>query len=235
MLCVICRDGGLRHLVPRSASSLGRRRGSELCEVGKAERLFDLGDLFDGILEAVLAELLTLNVFELVAHLTELPFREGILPSREDDRVFARRVVPIHQDEGLEGAGERLGIAAADRAPAGNRQDVVGDLAPAIVLRDQHVDVTGGGAAGLSQRRENMGFLELLLVIVLAKAAEQQRRAAERVRINVGSITALSDALSVVGGAGSGACGSGRWRRSGYGIDEVAFGVRFLKNGDRFT
>ena len=103
------------------------------------------------------------------------------------------------------------------------------------MLSDKNIDIGRRRPAGLLDRRKNVRLFELFLVIVLAKAAEQQRRAAERVRINVGSITALSDALSVVGGAGSGACGSGRWRRSGYGIDEVAFGVRFLKNGDRFT
>ena len=41
MLCVISRDGGLRHsVVPPSESSLGRRRGSELREVGKERTEF---------------------------------------------------------------------------------------------------------------------------------------------------------------------------------------------------
>jgi hypothetical protein len=144
-------------------------------------------------------------------------------------------VVFVHQLDAVQSARQRFSVAGSNRSLAGHREHVIGDLPATLMLSDKNIDIGRRRPAGLLDRRKNVRLFELFLVIVLAKAAEQQRRAAERVRINVGSITALSDALSVVGGAGSGACGSGRWRRSGYGIDEVAFGVRFLKNGDRFT
>ena len=59
-------------------------------EVGKPEHLLDLPDLRDGILIAVFAELLALDLLELAAHLLELALGERLFPGRENDRVFAR-------------------------------------------------------------------------------------------------------------------------------------------------
>jgi hypothetical protein len=67
--------------------------------------------------------LLALDLLELVAHLMQLVLGKSLFPGRENDRVLARGVVLVHEDEALHGAGERLGIAAADRTLAGNGED----------------------------------------------------------------------------------------------------------------
>ena len=54
------------------ASRLRRRGCGESRNVGKAERLFDMRDLRHGVFKAVLAELLTFDFLELVAHFVEL-------------------------------------------------------------------------------------------------------------------------------------------------------------------
>src|SRR5208337_2734896 len=51
---------------------------------------------------------------------------------------------------------------------------------------DKNIDIGHRRPAGLLDRREDVRLFELFLMIVLAKIAEQQRRAAEYVRINVG-------------------------------------------------
>ena len=72
---------------------LSAGRCSELRDVGKPERLLNLSDVRYGIVESVFAEGSMFDVFELVAHLAKLPFREGVLPGGKDDRVLASRVV----------------------------------------------------------------------------------------------------------------------------------------------
>ena len=91
---------------------------------------------------ADLAELRALDLLELVAHLVQLVLGKSLFPGRENDRVLARGVVLVHEDEALHGAGERLGIAAADRTLAGNGEDIFGHLPAAVMLRLEHVGVS---------------------------------------------------------------------------------------------
>ena len=128
---------------------LSAGRCSELRDVGKPERLLNLSDLRYGIVESVFAEGSMFDVFELVAHLAKLPFREGILPGGKDDRFLASRVVLIHRDERLECPGKGFGVAAADRAFPSHLQDIVGDFAASIMLGFEHIDITRRRAAGL--------------------------------------------------------------------------------------
>ena len=130
-------------------------------EVGRPEGLLDLPDLRNGILVAVRAELLALDLLELVAHLMQLVLGKSLFPGRENDRVLARGVVLVHEDEALHGAGERLGIAAADRTLAGNGEDIFGHLPAAVMLRLENVGVSYSGPACLSDGGEDVGFLEL--------------------------------------------------------------------------
>ena len=86
----------------------------------------------------------------------------------------------LHEDEALHGAGERLGIAAADRTLAGNGEDIFGHLPAAVMLRLENVGVSCRGPARLFDGGEDVNFLELTLVIVLAEAAEELGRAHKR-------------------------------------------------------
>src|SRR4051794_18933013 len=105
--------GELPSLVPR----WGRR--GELREIGQAKHLFNLADLFDGILIAVLAELLVLDVLEPLAHVAKLALRERRLPGWENDGVFAGGMVLIHPHECLECTCKGIDIASFDPAFAG--------------------------------------------------------------------------------------------------------------------
>jgi hypothetical protein len=89
-----------------------------LGQVAEAECLPDLPDLRDRIFATVLPEHPPLDVLEFFAHLVNLPRRQRRVPGREEDRVRARRMVALHQDEGFDGAGGRLGMGGADRAIA---------------------------------------------------------------------------------------------------------------------
>src|SRR5581483_8926853 len=102
----------MRRLGQPGGSQFRRRRG-ELREVGEAETALDFADLPHGVLEAVFAELLMFDLLEPVAHLIELFCRERLLPGREDDRVFARRVGAVHPHERFQRPSERLGAARA--------------------------------------------------------------------------------------------------------------------------
>lgn len=93
--------------------------------------------------EAALAERLVLDLLEALPHLFELLRREQLLPRGEHDGVLARRALLVHACERLERARERLGVGDADRG-AGDGEQVLGDLAPALVLRDEHVDFSAG-------------------------------------------------------------------------------------------
>jgi len=77
------------------------------------------------------------------------------------DRVLARGVVLVHEDEALHGAGERLGIAAADRTLAGSGEDIFGHLPAAVMLSLENVGVSCRGPARLFDGGEDVGFLEL--------------------------------------------------------------------------
>ena len=142
-------------------------------DVSKPQRLLDLS-------ESIFAEGSVLDVFELVAHFVKLAFREGVLPRGKDDRVLASRVVLIHQDERLERTGKRFGIARADRAFAGHRQDIIGDLAAPIMLGLEYIDIRRRRSAGPFYDGEDMSLFELSLVVVLAKAAKQLYRPGDR-------------------------------------------------------
>src|SRR5205807_2277649 len=85
-----------------SRLNLWRRWRGELCKVREAERSFDIADLFDGIFISIFAELLLLDLFELIAHLVELIVRERRFPCGENDRVLARGVILVHQHESLQ-------------------------------------------------------------------------------------------------------------------------------------
>jgi hypothetical protein len=58
------------------------------------------------------------------------------------------------------------------------------------VFGDQHVDIGGGGAAGLLHRREDVSLLELFFVVVLAEGAEQSRGVEKRPRLDTRGIGA---------------------------------------------
>src|SRR5690348_7517491 len=115
--------------VPRIRPELGPGRWGrrELREVAKAERFFDRGDVLDRLVEPVFAELPMLDVFEGLAQLAQLFLGERLSPGRENDRILARCMVPVHRVESFEGAGERLDIA--DRVLVGDVADILGDIA----------------------------------------------------------------------------------------------------------
>jgi hypothetical protein len=113
---------------PLGVFFLSEARGITAAELER-EALFDRAHLIDRVLESVRAEHPLLDVFEAVADLDELPWREQ-LPGVEDDRVLDRRVLLVHQRECVEVSRERPGRGKGDRA-LGRGEDVLGDLAPA--------------------------------------------------------------------------------------------------------
>src|SRR5437868_14854084 len=108
-------------------------------------------------------------------------FRERLFPDRENDRVLARGVVLVHQHEALQRACERLGVARPDHTFAGDGQYIFGHLPAAVMLRLEHIGVSRRRPARLFDGREDVGFLELALVVVLTEAAEQLGRARKRI------------------------------------------------------
>src|SRR5437868_8019401 len=77
-----------------------RRRGSgKLSEVGKAETCLYVAALFDREFITIFAELLVLDLLQLVIQLVQLPCAECLLPGWKYNRVFSSRVVSIHQHE----------------------------------------------------------------------------------------------------------------------------------------
>lgn len=82
-------------------------------------------------------------------------------------------MVLIHQHKGLQGACEGFGVSGSDRTFAGHHEDVVCDLAPPVVLRLEHIRIRRRSAARFLDGREDVGFFQHPLVVVLAEAAEQ--------------------------------------------------------------
>ena len=66
-------------------------------DIANSQDVFDLRDLRYSVLETVFAKLLVLDFLEEVAHFVKLMGRERFLPCREYDRVFASRMVLIHE------------------------------------------------------------------------------------------------------------------------------------------
>ena len=60
-------------------------------DVAETKGLLDLCDLLYGVVKSVFAEGSVLDVFELVAHLVKLAFREGV-PPRGETTVSSRAV-----------------------------------------------------------------------------------------------------------------------------------------------
>ena len=73
-----------------------------MCKIGKSELRLDGGDLLDGVIKAIVAELLAFDFLELLAHLLVLFFADVLVPGREDDGIFAGSVLLVHQRERIE-------------------------------------------------------------------------------------------------------------------------------------
>src|SRR5689334_16303791 len=87
----------------------------ELREIVDAECLFELGDLGDGVLEAVVAEHFLLLVLELIAELrVGLRADEGA-QLREQHRVLASGVWAVHVIEAVQDRRELAAIAVDER------------------------------------------------------------------------------------------------------------------------
>jgi hypothetical protein len=98
-------------------------------------------------------------------------------------RVLTRRVGVVHASEGIQCAGQRTGTRAKLRSKGGG-QDVVGDLAAALVLRGEYVDVSRGRTARPLDRRKEALLFELALVIVRAERTKELCRPVQGVGRN---------------------------------------------------
>src|SRR5262249_21604656 len=89
---------------PAAATAIPGRRTSrrrELGEVVDAQVLLDLGDLIDGLLEAVLPEQPVLLLLELLAEFLQPLGRDDLVQGREQYRVLTGFVRAVHADERL--------------------------------------------------------------------------------------------------------------------------------------
>jgi hypothetical protein len=120
------------------------------------------------------------------------------LPGRKDDRVFARRVIAIHQNERFQRSCQRLSVGGSDAPILRHRQQISRDLPSACVLRKQNVHQFRRLSGALLHYGEDMLLFQHLLVIVLAEVAKQHTRAIERAGIQRRSVVPdLRDAFGV--------------------------------------
>src|SRR4029079_2209010 len=112
------------------------RSSRELGEIVDAERLLELGDLCNGVLEAVLAEHLALFVLEQVAHLLVRLLADDPPDLRKQHGVLTRRVGAIHVVEAPHRAGER---GAVGKLPLRERRDLLGERAAGLMLPPQRL------------------------------------------------------------------------------------------------
>ena len=131
------------------------------------------GYLLLRIFKAVFSELLTLDLFEQLAHFRELSFGHRLLPRRKYDRVFAGGVMFIHQFKTLQSVRQGGRDAGSDAALAGHSDYIFGDFTAPAMLFDQGLHIFRRSSARLPGRQKNMRFLKFLLVIVLAKIAQE--------------------------------------------------------------
>ena len=141
-------------------------------QIREPKCILDIADLFHGVFVSIFAKLLLLNLFELVAHLIELLLAHRVLPGGKDDGIFARGVVLIHQDKSLQSFCQRLSVHSAQFRALRHRQNVVGDLASAIVLGYENVGQTGCRTTCFSDCRKDVSLFQLLFVIILAERAK---------------------------------------------------------------
>lgn len=87
-----------------------RRLHGELGQIAQAQGLFDVADLLHGLIETVAAKLRLFDILEFRARLLDIVRADGFLPGREDDRVFARGMVCIHQLELFQALRQRVRI-----------------------------------------------------------------------------------------------------------------------------
>jgi hypothetical protein len=75
-------------------------------------------------------------------------------------------------------------MLGGDAWPVRHRQNVVGNLAPTLVLCRQHIGVLCGFTFHLANDGKDVLLFQHALVIVLAESAEQLRGLAQRSRID---------------------------------------------------
>ena len=148
--------------------------------VSQPQALLDSTDLFFGIFVTIFAEHLLLDLFKLICVLIELLISEIQLPCRKDNRILARGVVLIHADQRLHSARQRFDIAAADFGTICGGEDVVRNLAAAVVLHNQYVRILRRLAFHLTDHRKDVLFFQHLFMVVLAKGTKEIRCLMER-------------------------------------------------------
>ena len=145
----------------------------ELGNVGHAETCLDRANLFHSIFKTVLTKLFVFDIFKLIIHLVELLASHGLFPGWKNNRIFSRRVVAIHHDKRFQSACQLFGIGSTQLWALSQAKYVVGNLAPAIVLYDQNVRITGSLSARLLYRWKDIDFLQFLFMIILAERLKQ--------------------------------------------------------------
>jgi len=161
---------------------------SELVEIENAERFFEIPDLGDGLLEAVLTERLMLLLLELLAQASVFLLTDELVKGWKEDGVFARLVRTVHPDE----LPERSRESGAVSGVGGGRwngmvEDVPGEGPAGSVLLAKGGDQIGELASFLEARKELRLFQ--LLVVALDEAADERcgRRAGARSRRRPGA------------------------------------------------
>src|SRR5581483_8311869 len=128
------------------------------------------------VFKAIFTEHLVLNVFELIADFIELLVGKILLPGRKNDGVFTRRVILIHKDKWLHDSRQRPRSERRHFNLAGVGKNIVGNLAPALVLLREDIGVTRQLRPLLSNQRKDVLLLEHALVVILAKSSEELGR-----------------------------------------------------------
>src|SRR6266403_736862 len=91
----------MEFILPNVLRLWGRRRG-KLRDISQSETSLDGADLFHCIFKTVLTKLLMLDVLKLVVHFVELFAGHRLFPRGEDNCVFSRSMIAIHQHESFQ-------------------------------------------------------------------------------------------------------------------------------------
>ena len=82
-------------------------------------------------------------------------------------------MVLVHQLDAVQGARQGFSVAGSNRSLGSHPEHIVGDLPATLMLSDEGIHISRRRSSCLLDCRENVRLFELLLVIILAKAAEQ--------------------------------------------------------------